>query len=193
MSLKSKLIGWIAGLTAIGGAFFLGSSLTAQSSSPDCGESKCESATYDGFLEASPWGRYSLEVSKSERFTTKPLDMKRIEYLCGDMDGCQVRLGMFNWDGQMRLASRTSMFYYNKDTRRWRSEALNPDVAAGSRPDFEGEDFNGGTQHVAQAWACYITDGEYNNRAESDSKRGLGLLGWDSFGYNADCWATFVD
>lgn len=193
MILKSKPITSAAIIATIGVVFFLGSDLTAQSSSPACGESKCESATYDGFLEASPWGRYSLEVSKADRFTTKPLDMKRIEYLCGDMDGCQVRLGMFNWDGQMRLASRTSMFYYNKDTRRWRSEALNPDVAAGSAPDFEGEDFNGRTNHVAQAWACYVTDGEYANKSESDSKRGLGLLSWDTFGYNADCWVTFVD
>jgi hypothetical protein len=171
----------------------IGGSINAQSDSPNCIEGKCPSEEYDGFYEASPWGRYTATISKSQRFTTKPLDMKRIAYLCGDMDGCTVRLGMYNWDGQMRIASRTSMFYYNKDTRRWRSEALNPDVAAGSAPDFEGEDFNGTTNHVAQAWSCYVTDGEYNNRAESDSKRGLGLLSWDTFGYNADCWVTFVD
>jgi hypothetical protein len=155
-----------------------------------CAAGKCESSDYEGFLEPSPYGRYSVSVTKAERFTTKPLDMKRLEYLCGDMDGCSIRLGMFNWDGQMRLASREGLFYYNKDTRRWRSSLSN--ISAGGPNDVDGTDFDGTTQHVMQSFSCYVTDGEYVNRSESDSKRGFGLLAWDNT-WSGDCWVTFID
>jgi hypothetical protein len=155
-----------------------------------CPAGKCESADYEGFLEPTEWGRYSVSVTKAERFTTKPLDMKRLEYLCGDMDGCQIRLGMFNWDNQMRLASREGLFYYNKDTRRWRSSLSN--TSAGGPNDVDGMDFDGTTQHVMQSFSCYVTDAEYVNRAESDSRRGFGLLAWDNT-WSGDCWVTFID
>jgi hypothetical protein len=176
-------------IAAIGGGL-VSQKLIAQGDPRFCEGGKCESANYEGFLEASPWGRYSISVTKAERFTTKPLDQKRIDFLCGDMDGCHIRLGMYNWDGQMRLASREGLFYYNRDTRRWRSSESN--ITSGGANDVDGADFDGTTQHVLQAWSCFVTDGEYLNRDQSDSKRGFGLLAWDN-SYSADCWATFID
>lgn len=191
MTLKTQSIKCLAGVAVVGGAFLLGSGLTAQSSSASCGEAKCDSA-YPGYKEGSPWGRYTFTIPKSQRFTSSQLNMDRIEYLCGDLDGCQVRLGMYDWDNQKRNASRSGLLYYNIDTGAWRASG-NVNTHAPQVLDTAGTDLNGTTEHVMQAWTCFLTDGEYNNRAEGDRKKSFNLLQWDVDNYNADCWITFVD
>jgi hypothetical protein len=99
---------------------------------------------------------------------------------------------MYDWDNQKRNASRSSLLYYNFDTGAWRASG-DVNSHAPAVLDTWGTDLNGTTEHVAQAWTCFLTDGEYNNRAEGDRKRGFNLLQWDVDSYNSDCWVTFVD
>jgi hypothetical protein len=126
--------------------------------------------------------RYHLRVTKSERGTTKPIPQPEIIRLCADEDGCTLRLGMYNWDNSGRVASRESLFYYNQVSHTWRA----------SEGDPSGTDFNGATEHVMNAWACYVTDGVYDKWKETgDPGLGFGLLSWNQ--YDAECWLTIID
>jgi hypothetical protein len=117
-----------------------------------------------------------------QRGTTVTIPESTIRDLCGDWDGCTLRLGMYNWDGTRRTASRDSLFYYDNATRTWRASA----------GDKAGKNNNQVTEHAMQAWACYFTDGEYIswfNRGDFDTN--FGLLSWNQ--YNATCKLTIID
>ena len=127
-------------------------------------------------------GRVTYSVQKWERGRTLYISPNTVAQYCGDGDGCELRLGMYNWDNTGRVASRQSLFYYNPGNRAWRAE----------RGDSWGTDWNGTTQHVMHAWACYFTDGVYNNWHNlGDGSAGFGLLSWNQ--YNAGCILTIID
>ncbi len=126
--------------------------------------------------------RVTFRVYKWERGRTYYISQYTVANLCGDIDGCELRLGMYNWDNTGRVASRESLFYYNSGNRAWRAE----------RSDLWGSDWNGVTEHVMAAWACYFTDGVYNNWSNlGDPNAGFGLLSWSQF--NAECFLTIID
>mgnify|MGYP001182123007 CR=1 FL=1 len=122
---------------------------------------------------------------------TKKIPQDVIESLCGDQDGCEIRLAMTRWsdDTITESASRSSLFYYskNKDGQlRWRA-SLN---------DFSGIDNNGRTEHVMEIWStCYFTDGTYSQYKDlGDKEAGLQLLIWNNFKYqNRTCELTIID
>ncbi|ACY15322.1 hypothetical protein [Haliangium ochraceum] len=127
-------------------------------------------------------GRTTYRVYQSERGSTIPISTDTIANLCGDIDGCTLRLGMYNWDGTGRVASRESLFYYNTVNRAWRA----------SRGDNYGSDYNGKSEHIMKEWSCYFTDGYYSNwTSYGDSGVGFGLMSWNQ--YNAECWLTIID
>ena len=139
--------------------------------------------------------RVSYVSTKKSTGNTIPIPLADITRLCGDMDGCKLRLGMLDWgpgpDVNGRVASREFLFYYNPQTKTWRSSANGPCVVPACDP--WGHDANGTTEHVANAWSCYVTDGEYVNSTQTDTKAGFGLLSWNTPYNNVDCWLTIVD
>lgn len=126
--------------------------------------------------------RANFSAPKSSRGSTVPVPEATVALLCGDRDGCVLRMGMHDWDNSGRVASRESLLYYNRVNRVWRASAGDP----------AGTDYNGVTEHIMHAWACYFTDGEYKAWKNSgDGNVGFGLLSWNQF--NADCWLTIID
>jgi hypothetical protein len=126
--------------------------------------------------------RKQYRVPKSDRGKTLNIPEKDIVELCADRDGCSLRLGMYNWDNSGRVASRESLFYYNHTNHAWRA----------SSGDGSGTDYNGPTEHVMNAWACYFTDGAYQDWKDlGDSSLDFGLLSWNQ--YDAECWLTIID
>ena len=126
--------------------------------------------------------RVTYSVGKDARGTTLAIPEFVIAILCGDGDGCELRLGMHDWDSSGRVASRSALLYYNTVNRAWRS----------SHGDWAGRDDDGVTTHIMQAWSCYLTDGEYANWANlADGSVGFGLLSWSQ--YIAECQITIVD
>ena len=124
----------------------------------------------------------TFRVYKSQRGTTISLPENTIADMCGDLDGCTLRMGMYNWDNLGRVASRDNLFFYNTVNRNWR--AMNSDWA--------GSDYNGTTEHIMEMWACYLTDGFYYNWTDyGDGNIGFGLLSWNQ--YDAECWLTIID
>lgn len=126
--------------------------------------------------------RASYWASVFARGTTTVIPEATVKKLCGDFDGCTLRIGMYNWDGTQRTASRESLFYYNSGNRNWRA----------SRSDKAGTNLNGATQHVMNAWACYFTDGRYAGFINyGDHNSNFGLLSWSQ--YVASCKLTIID
>ncbi len=126
--------------------------------------------------------RASYFASVLTRGTTVVIPEATVKKLCGDFDGCTLRMGMYNWDGTGRTASRDSLFYYNSSNRNWRA----------SRGDKAGANLNVATQHVMNAWACYFTDGRYAGFANyGDFNTNFGLLSWNQ--YSASCKLTIID
>ena len=126
--------------------------------------------------------RFSTFISRNQRGNSVPINHARLTRLCGDEDGCSVRIGMHNWDNTGRVASREFLFYYNPRNGVWRA----------SLGDAAGADSDNVTQHVNNSWACYMTDSSYANwNDQNDAAPGFALLSWRE--YNADCWLTIID
>ena len=126
--------------------------------------------------------RTTFVDEKNNRGTTTVVPEDVVIRLCGDKDGCKIRIGLHNWDDTGRVASRETLFYYNRRNRAWRAELSDP----------AGTNSNNVTEHIINAWACYFTDGRYQNWADlGDKDANFGLLSWNQ--YNADCFMVIVD
>lgn len=126
--------------------------------------------------------RQTITAWASGRGTSVSIPEQTIIDLCGDWDGCTLRMGMYNWDGTARTASRDSLFYYNSWAKTWRA----------SEGDAAGTNNNGVTEHIMNSWACYFTDGEYINWFNrGDYDLNFALLSWNQ--YNATCKLTIID
>jgi hypothetical protein len=127
--------------------------------------------------------RVTYTAYKAQRGTTVNIPESVINSYCGDGDGCEMRLGMYNWDGSRRTASRIFYLWYDWNTTRWRTSS-----------DKSGTNHwgNNATEHAYQAWSCYLTDGKYINWSNvGDITYEFGLLSWNQ--YNADCKLTIID
>jgi|SRR6187551_3662411 len=127
-------------------------------------------------------GRVTYTATIAQRGNTILIPLATVVTLCGDVDGCEIRMGMYNWDDTGRTATRSSLFYYNSVTRTWRAEA----------GDVAGTVGNAVTEHVMNAWACYLTDGYYYGWTNyGDLNQGFSVLSWNQ--YIAHCRVTLID
>lgn len=119
--------------------------------------------------------------------TNKEIDHGILTDLCGDFDGCEVRIGMTRWtqEYQREAANRGPyILYYAPSNGRWRLW------------DNSGTDQDGTGQHVLNIWStCYFTDGEFDNYAvRGDSDKGFSLLVWNNYrGPTRTCELTLID
>jgi len=125
--------------------------------------------------------RITVRVTKSEIGTSRTVDDRYLIAFCADLDGCTVRIGMYNWDNGGQVASRETLFFLNSANRKWRASA----------GDTAGTDGDAVIQHVITAYSCYFTDGQYKNRTGQDNTAGFELLSWTN--YTAECWLTIID
>jgi hypothetical protein len=120
---------------------------------------------------------------------TKTIPQEILVALCGDADGCEVRLGMTRWsnDSNTETASVSFKFYYSATDGHWRSSLPNETSAV----DGDRE-----TNHVRDAWqTCYFTDGTYSKyQNQGDNQRGMQLLVWNNYkGATRTCEMTLID
>jgi hypothetical protein len=148
---------------------------------PDARGVSAQSSIEDYQVDADQ-GRKTYTVERTNRGNTVDIPEGDVIKYCGDRDGCTLRIGLHNWDDTGRVASRDTLFFYNKRNHAWRVEV----------GDLAGTNNNNVTQHVLQAWSCYFTDGRYRNWVDQgDPDASFGLLSWNQ--YNADCFLTIVD
>jgi hypothetical protein len=123
---------------------------------------------------------------------TVALDDAILTQLCADEDGCTFTLGMRNWDPnrpadpKAMLATvgpaRFSVSPTVQGKRWWSSRNWTGGTGVSAPADSsvvaDAQDGEGTHQHIARAWDCYFTDGEFVNGTASDTKLGFGLLNW---------------
>ena len=115
------------------------------------------------------------------------LDQARIATLCGDGDGCDVRIAMRLWGGanDTAAANRQFLLYFDAPSRRWRTSR-----------DAAGRIGDGQRAHVFAAFdTCYLTEGRFVDfRNQGDDGLGFKLLLWNGFnGPDRECAITFID
>lgn len=117
-------------------------------------------------------GKYHLEATKATVNATVPVDMSIVNALCKDGDGCDVTVGMKDWDNAQvgMIASRGPYkLYMSKTSNAWRLSN-----------DAQGNDGNGTVEHILGPWDCYFTDGQYVGASGSDPAVGFGLMNYNS-------------
>ncbi|MBZ5555976.1 MAG: hypothetical protein LAO77_01745 [Acidobacteriia bacterium] len=119
---------------------------------------------------------------------TQTIPQGTLDELCGDADGCEVRLGMTRWQSndQTETASISFLFYYSPSNGRWRT----------SYPSqISGVDGNNSVEHAGNAYnTCFFTDGIYTSAGNSDTARGMQLLVWNGYGgASRTCELTLID
>ncbi len=139
--------------------------------------------------------RYVVEAADGGNAPyTVPVDDNMLIQLCGDLDGCQVTIGMRDWTsatvGKGDMATygpyRFSVASTQPNGQRfWERRAQD----GGSASGWDG---NNGVDHVINAFdACYFTDAKYQAGNGSDPGLGFGLLNWHG-GYDASDMTCFL-
>lgn len=135
------------------------------------------------FGSAGAFASDTSTYSAYTRGTSSSIPEARVAALCGDVDGCKVRISMYNWDGNRRTASRETLFFYNASNGNWRD----------LEGDTQGTTGNNGTQHIIQAWSCYFTDGRYSGWSNlGDTNKNFAVLSWNQYNAGA-CRVTLID
>lgn len=137
--------------------------------------------------ETSP--RYHLSLTApAYAGKTKSIPIDTLVSLCGDVDGCEVRMGMTRWGNgtETETASVSFLFYYSASNGHWRSS---------SPGEIAGVDGNGVIEHVRNAWTCFFTDGNYANyKEQGDPDRNMQLMVWNQYqGASRTCELTLID
>ncbi len=131
-----------------------------------------------------------------------PLDVARVHDMCGDEDGCWLRLVMANYNGtaiaQTHASAPPVHFHVNPSNGAWRipnnAESTVTDANIMFAP-ITGTDGDGSTEHVLRAWDCYFTDALYapGGTSQGDPSPGFMLLNYTSSSYDADCLLIIDD
>jgi hypothetical protein len=126
--------------------------------------------------------RYHVEATKATVDTTVPLNNTLFRKLCSDSDGCLITLGMRDWSDDQpnaRVATGPVRFYLKGRTFRRITIPVNVDDST-----LVKKDRNNLAENAFQAWACFLTDGEFVNKVGTDSEVGFGLLNFSGVGYD---------
>ncbi|WP_222937535.1 LamG domain-containing protein [Spartinivicinus ruber] len=122
-------------------------------------------------------------TTKAERGTSIVIPEQDIIDLCSDEDGCQLRIGLEDWSTAYpgAVEYKSTMFFYNKDTKVWVGEGL-----AGKNGD------NLFQANSANFYACYFSDGDYENWSNAgDKDLNFSFVSWKE--YVANCRLTIID
>jgi hypothetical protein len=131
----------------------------------------------------------------STHFSSAPIPHNVILEYCGDIEGCEITLGIRQWTSSIytAMASRTFRFYYSQvpyGTGRW----YRRDYYAN---DFNAVDGDGTESHIVRVWHCHFSDHAYvSSAAQNDGDLSLHLLSWNNDGHNFSgrtCEITIYD
>ena len=135
------------------------------------------------------FARFTISTLGANDFgDSVPIPIAVTDQLCGDGDGCSVRLSMVDWDpaqpGQ-HASTAEFLLFVDPVTGRFRSS-----------DDIAGVDGDGTTTNVVNIFSqCYLTDGVFQNfSAQGDPGSGFALLHWNAYSATAlQCRLTLTD
>lgn len=122
----------------------------------------------------------------------EPVPTDRLAAACGDIDGCQIRLGIQK-AGQENIDSIfSSMVQINPSTGSWTATPMSRGNA--TTQVTTGQDGTAGAQSLVQAHTCFLSDGEYpglNNNIVPDNAVGFYLASFPAG--QGSCVLTVID
>ena len=128
--------------------------------------------------------RSAIYSAKTSNTTTR-IPISVIEDLCGDGDGCKVRLWMENYDAAKNApASTSNLLFYDKLTKKFRS--MYPHDKSGTNNDGVIG------QHAIHSWSCFLTDSQYSNSVLVADDKDMHLLNWNAYS-GETCKIMFED
>lgn len=139
-------------------------------------------------------GRYTVRARDGGATPTSvKVDQTLLLQLCGDIDGCTVRLAMHAWDDRRPLATVGPFLFSigseNPTTHRryWSSRAPDgtaPNSSGHTDAKTTGLDNDGSVEIAARAWDCFLIDGNASfangSIQQSDNELGFELLNGNS-------------
>jgi hypothetical protein len=129
----------------------------------------------------------------------KMLDPVQFRGLCGDADGCTIRLVLQNFSGTRQDASLGPVhFEYDLYDGTFRAAHTNyGDANMATWTNVDLRDGDGNRDHAMKAWNCYLTDAEYRiggGEVLPEVGNSMYLLNFnDNAGYKADCMLIIDD
>lgn len=135
------------------------------------------------------FARYTISTLGANDFgDSVPIPVSVTNQLCGDGDGCSVRLSMVDWSpsfpGQ-HASTAEFLFFVDPVTGHFRSS-----------DDVSGIDGDGATGNIVNIFnQCYLTDSVFQDfSAQGDPGPGFALLHWNAYSTPAlQCRLTLTD
>ena len=134
----------------------------------------------------------SITVTTEDAGSTVPISQDVVTTLCGDHDGCELRLKMTQWldsDRPAAIGQEGGRLHYDAMSGRWQMS------------DVTGTDGDGIAEQIisvrasTSAWdVCYLTDGTYLQHVSTSDEPGLAVLFWSGYAdVEHTCELTLID
>ncbi|MGI0119523.1 LamG-like jellyroll fold domain-containing protein [Zooshikella sp. RANM57] len=127
-------------------------------------------------------------VPREQRGTSLVIPEADIIELCGDEDGCQLRLGVDVEEKSNSTINQFehSMFFYNKNTKKWYGHS------GSGRFGTNGDGISGKNIFINEP--CWFNDSRYKNwKDQNDDDLNFSLVSWSTYGFKANCRLTIID
>jgi hypothetical protein len=122
---------------------------------------------------------YHLTLTTANAGSTVPIPEDVLTTLCGDGDGCELRLQMTRWldsGSTAAIGQESGRLHYDTQSGRWQLD------------ERRGTDGDGTAEQIISARAstsawdvCYLTDGTYLKHVSTGDNRGLAVLFWSGY------------
>ena len=153
--------------------------------------------------------RYFIEANYDPAFPSANtcsrrvrLDDARLTQLCGDDDGCMIRVGMKNWSTTLFNSTSLGPFHFNlgpadaQGDRPWRlsQSAMADDGNASTRASVQGEDADDIPVEILRDHSCVFTDVALTPGSVFPTSGGEAGVGFALLNYNHNtndrplCW-----
>ncbi len=136
-------------------------------------------------------------IAFKDKGVSVPVGFETVAALCGDLDGCEVRLGRQSDNAEGRILFVSTMLHVNATTGGWLSNTAFSD-------QYKPKDKDSQPTNIISNGRCFLSDGEFKlNNANppvpvgTDTDWGFGLVSLTQANTNAapdaDCVLTILD
>jgi len=137
-----------------------------------------------------------ITYTASDNRTSTRIPESVITTLCGDLDGCRLRVGMYNWDGKKQTASHDILLYTNK---RYKTANGVYKQVVEFKASVSGREVSGTSNDMTHSkalgmWSCHLLDHKYvSGTNHGDHDRDFHFYNSNNYGSSETCRLTIID
>jgi hypothetical protein len=170
----------ISGDATVSGTFTAGGATTLNANTSISGNLSVtgEVTSAQRYVVEAAWNKSFAAQNRASSSTL--VDLNRLSTLCGDRDGCTIRLVMKDWGGGAQdISAPPQHFEYQRPLFLTSFDSLNGNFATGG--DYSVRDGNNVINHAMRTYNCFLTDSKYEQGAEvgSDAAEDMYLLNFN--------------